>query len=181
MCMVSSPGPVNTLKMRVVLSEKGEIRKINIQSTSVAGKRVWQEKSTYREGPGHAKPWQSHKRPLRSQVTNGMSFFERFSRRSAARAGGQLWPTGVTGISEGMGKDGTLFRSFQGLSQSPKWCPKEEINSGCRLVGSFCECVSSCITQPFALSLSCRMFEVKTQMNLPGTKCSAFFKAVNRD
>lgn len=48
-------------------------------------------------------------------------------------------------------------------------------------VGSFCECVSSCITPPFTVSLSCKMFEVKTQMNLSGTKCSAFFKAVNLD
>lgn len=48
-------------------------------------------------------------------------------------------------------------------------------------VGSFRDCFSSCITQPFALSLSSKKFEVKSQVNLPGTKCFAFFRAVHLD
>lgn len=48
-------------------------------------------------------------------------------------------------------------------------------------VSSFCQCICSCVTQLFAVSLFCKMLEVKTQMNLSGTNCSAFFKAVNLD
>lgn len=40
---------------------------------------------------------------------------------------------------------------------------------------------SSSVTQHFALSLSCKMFEVTAQLNLPDTKCPAFFEAVKVD
>ena len=40
MCMISYSGLANTLKMQVMRSEEGEIRKITILSTSLAGERV---------------------------------------------------------------------------------------------------------------------------------------------
>lgn len=70
----------------------------------------------YHEGPGYAKPQQSHKCLLQNKFTNVKSFLKLFSQgecgmcRRAAQTLRCNWSKGDA--KEGMGKDETFFRSF---------------------------------------------------------------------